>query len=329
MRIKAPVINSEETRRLCELGVDEVFCGFEPSYWRRKFKYFSVSQRPSFSSFTRASDLQETINVAHRHGTKVHVAVNAFFYLKEQYDLAERIIKNALEMGADGLIVADAVLLLKLNKTLLKNTDVIVGCDAVVLNSAAVRFYKNLGATRIVLPRSMTIAEMRETIFHDPSMEYEAFIINDLCFFEDGLCAFCKEGSGGAGLKRNAGGHEKMDLFSGPIIAPSILMRGYLGGCRDRFQQQEISCKDDQGSGPARPFYFWDKKHIQGCGACALHDFIIGSEPGVRYQPICAISSNWGKFESRIAKQRRKVRVVSRAGLEPATLCLKGRCSAA
>lgn len=273
MKIKAPVINKEEAMRLCEIGVDELFCGIEPSYWRKRYKCFSISQRPTFANFTRLSGLEKAIDIAHRHKTKVHIAVNAFFYLEEQYDMAERIIKDVLNIGADGIIVADAAILLKLNKDLLKGKDVIIGCDAVVFNSAAVRFYKDLGATRIVFPRSMTISEMREIAASDASMEYEVFIIHDLCFFEDGLCASCKEASGSIGLRKDKKGNEKIDLFSGPLISAPILLRGYLGGCRDRFQQQKVSTRDDKDIGSARPFYFWDKKHIQGCGACAIYDF--------------------------------------------------------
>jgi len=155
----------------------------------------------------------------------------------------------------------------------LKGKDIIVGCDAVVFNSYAVKFYKDLGATRIVLPRSMTISEMEETIRQDVSMEYEAFIIHDLCFFEDGLCASCKEASGSIGLRKSKEGDEKVSLFTGPIISKPILMRGYLGGCRDIFQQQKISVKEGRKISRIKNFSFWGKKHIQGCGACAIHDF--------------------------------------------------------
>ena len=273
MKIKAPVVNKEEAARLCGIGVDELFCGIEPSYWRKQYRCFSISQRSTAANFTRLSELEKAIDIAHRNKTKVHVAVNAFFYLEKQYDMAERIIKDVLNIGADGIIIADAVLLLKLNKALLKDRDIIVGCDAVVFNSYAVKFYKDLGATRIVLPRSMTIPEMKEAVSRDTSMEYEVFIIHDLCFFEDGLCASCKEASGSVGLRKGKEGNKKVSLFTGPIISKPILTRGYLGGCRDVFQQQKISVKDDRNISRVKHFSFWDKKHIQGCGACAIYDF--------------------------------------------------------
>lgn len=273
MKIKAPIVNKQEAVRLCEIGIDELFCGIEPSYWRKRYKYFSISQRPTCANFTRLSELKKTIDIAHRHKAKIHVAVNAFFYLEKQYDAAERIVKDVLGIGADGVIIADAALLLRLNKDLLKGKDVIVGCDAVVFNSYAVSLYKDLGATRIVLPRSMTVSEMKEMVKRDVSMEYEVFIIHDLCFFEDGLCASCKEASGSIGLEKSKEGNEKITLLTGPIISESILMRGYLGGCRDIFQQQKISVKDDRKISRIKNFSYWDKKHIQGCGACAMYDF--------------------------------------------------------
>ena len=162
MKIKSPLVNKKEVMPRCEAGADELFCGIEPYYWRRKYKNFSINQRSSGANFTKLADLEKAISIAHRYKVKLHVAVNAFFYLEEQYQMLKKIIRDILNVGADGIIFAEPTLLLNMDKTLLKNKDVVIGCDAVILNSAAVELYKKLGATRVVLPRSMTIQEMEE-----------------------------------------------------------------------------------------------------------------------------------------------------------------------
>lgn len=267
MKIKSPLTHYKEVKPLCEAGADELFCGIEPHNWRRRYKDFCINQRSSGANFIKLSDLEKAIEIAHQHKTKVHVAVNAFFYLEEQYKLAKKIIKEVLNIGADGIIFADPGLLSLMDKDLLRNKDVVVGCDAVIFNHQGVEFYKRFKATRIVLPRSMTVKEIGEVVKYDDSLEYEAFIIHDLCFFEDGFCTYCKEESGN--IKKEGRSRHKVYFFT----ASRIPMRGYGGGCRSKFRRQRIYFRDHQKAKPVRPFTFWMKKHIQGCGACAIYDF--------------------------------------------------------
>jgi len=266
MKIKSPLVNKKEVKPLCEAGADELFCGIEPYDWRRKYKDFCINQRSSGANFTKLTELEKAISIAHRYKVKVHVAINAFFYLQEQYQMLREIIRDILNVGADGIIFAEPTLLLDIGKDLLKPKDVVIGCDAVILNSAAVGFYKRLGATRVVLPRAMTIQEIEELVKSGHSMEYEAFIIHDLCFFEDGFCTYCKEATGG--IKKEGRGRKNVYLFS----ASRIPRRGFGGGCRTRFRLQRISVGNNKQIGRIRPFTFWMKKHIEGCGACATYD---------------------------------------------------------
>lgn len=267
MKIKSPLVNKEEVKPLCEAGADEFFCGIEPYGWRRRYKDFSINQRSTGANFTKLKDLERAISIAHRYKTKVHIAINAFFYLEEQYRMAEQIIKDILDVGADGIIFVDPVLLSNMDNDLVKIKDVVIGTDAVMFNSAAVKFYKRLGATRVVLPRAMTIPEIRKVVESEGSVEYEIFIIHDLCFFEDGLCTYCKEITGN--IKKDGRGKKKVYFFS----ASRLPWRGFGGGCRTRFRRQRMLLRDDKKIGVIKPFFFWDKKHIQGCGVCAIHDF--------------------------------------------------------
>jgi putative protease len=267
MKIKSPLTNEKEVEPLVEAGAEELFCGIEPLKWRRKFKHFAISQRPTQANFSSASSLHSAINIAHKLKTKIHVAINAFLYLEDQYESAIEIIKEILDLGADGIILADLGLLSNTPSLLLRNKDVVIGTDAVLFNHQATKFYKHLGATRIVIPRSNTIGEIRALVSKDRSVEYEVFIIHDLCFFEDGFCAYCKENTGE--LKKEGSLKKKIYLFS----SARLLSRGSSGGCQTRFKAQKFSARNNRKIASSRGFTFWMKKHINGCGACALYDF--------------------------------------------------------
>lgn len=267
MKIKSPLTNKKEVKPLCASGADELFCGIEPYKWRKKYRNFRINQRSTGANFTKLSDLETAIQTAHRFGVRVHVAVNGFFYLEEQYRALREIIRDICKIGADGLIFAEPTLILNTKESLLKAKDVVIGCDAVILNSAAVELYQKLGATRVVLPRAMTIPEIEELVKKtEHFMEHEAFIINDLCFFIDGFCTYCKEGTGR--IKKEGRRKGKVYFFR----ASSTPHRGFGEGCRTRFRKQRMSLTDNKQIGKIIPFEFWMKKRIDGCGACAIYD---------------------------------------------------------
>ena len=267
MKIKSPLTDKKEVESLVEAGADEFFCGIEPIEWRRKFRDFSINQRSTHANFTRLIDLEKAIIRAHSLKAKVHVAINAFFYSEEQYKNAILIIKEVLRRGADGIIFADLGLLINVPASLLQGKHTIIGTDMVIFNRQAASFCKRLGAKRIVIPRSITIDELKDVVTNAGDMEYEVFIIHDLCFFEHGFCAYCKEASGMP--KKQARLRKKVYLFS----ASRLMARGFEGGCRSRFSCLKVSLNTHKRIETMRNFHFWTNKHIDGCGACALYDF--------------------------------------------------------
>ncbi|MFC1623909.1 peptidase U32 family protein [Candidatus Omnitrophota bacterium] len=267
IKIKSPLTDKKEAGKLCQAGADELFCGIEPYGWKRNYRNFAINQRVGSANFSKMRDLEEAVNTAHRYGVKVHVAVNAFFYMEEQYSKAIDLIKDILDIGADGIIFADIGLLLNIDKKLFRGKDIVIGTDAVVFNSQAVDFYSSFGASRIVFPRAMTLDEIRDVTEKAKNLEYEVFIIHDLCFFVDGFCTYCKEASGQIEKSKDINKDIRFFSSSRPLI------RGYAGGCRTRFSCQRILTANEKHAKIMKDFRFWDKKHIQGCGACAVYDF--------------------------------------------------------
>jgi putative protease len=65
-----------------------------------------------------------------------------------------------------------------------------VSSVAATLNSEAVRFLMNFGPRRIILPRSLTVAEIGQIVADvRDEVEIEVFMLNDGCAFEEGFCA--------------------------------------------------------------------------------------------------------------------------------------------
>ena len=54
-------------------------------------------------------------------------------------------------------------------------------------NHGAAAFYRDLGVSRVILPRHVTLREIEAIAI--PGLEWEAFLLNDGCVFEEGICA--------------------------------------------------------------------------------------------------------------------------------------------
>ena len=117
----------------------------------------------------------------------VHVALNSPHYPPGAVEmLAEFGGRLLRDMGIDALIVADMDLLLALAEAG-HAAQLHLSSLATSSNAASSRFFKGLGISRIILPRHLTLAEIDHCVIDE--MEFEAFLINDGCVFEEGLCA--------------------------------------------------------------------------------------------------------------------------------------------
>lgn len=185
MKILAPLRHSDEVAPLLEAGADEFFCGVTPPDWESRFGQAWANRRapqsagvPNVADFERIVDRSENL--------PVYVALNAPCYPSDAVDLLAAFGETLLEKGAAGLIVADMDLLLALVEGGL-GPHLHLSSLATCINAGSAKFYRELGIRRIILPRHLTLGEI-ETI-QIPGLEFEAFLLNDGCVFEEGLCA--------------------------------------------------------------------------------------------------------------------------------------------
>ena len=123
---------------------------------------------------------------AHRHGAKLYVAVNAFAKNSELSALPD--YAAALrDLGADGVIASDPGVI-ALFREAAPELPVHVSTQASCCNWAAARVYRDMGASRIVLAREMTLPEIAELHEKLPELELEAFVHGAMCMAYSGRC---------------------------------------------------------------------------------------------------------------------------------------------
>jgi putative protease len=192
MKILAPIASHDELEMLAASGAEEFYCGFVPPEWMERYTgaVWLNRRSPVGGSLANEADLKRLVDGAHQLNLPIFTTLNAPYYTAEQLPIVIGLARRLSEdVGVDALIVSDINLLLRLSEEKL-SADLHVSSVAATLNTEAIRFLLNFGPSRIVLPRSLTIAEI-EAIVGDvrDEVEIEVFMLNDGCAFEEGFCA--------------------------------------------------------------------------------------------------------------------------------------------
>jgi len=184
--ILSPLRSVSEVDPLKAAGADEFYCGLAAPGWKKKFGAAWTNRRdPESAGVLDEQALGEIISAA--GSAPVHVTLNSPHYPPGAVQmLAEYGTRLLQDMGVCALIVADMDLLLALIERG-HAADLHLSSVATSTNAASARFFRDLGVSRIILPRHLTLAEIDRCVIDGVS--FEAFLINDGCVFEEGLCA--------------------------------------------------------------------------------------------------------------------------------------------
>ena len=156
-------------------GADAVYIGGEIFSLREKAKNFSKE------------DMAEGIRFAHEHGVKVYVTANIFAH-NEDLKEAKEYFQELEELKPDAVLISDPGLFM-LAKETCPSVQIHVSTQANNTNYEIFRFWRQLGATRVVTARELSLKEIKEIREHIPEdMEIESFIHGAMCISYSGRC---------------------------------------------------------------------------------------------------------------------------------------------
>lgn len=190
MKIVAPINKIEEVEAIIEQGADELYCGVLPHPWKEKYLNVASPNRREWSAANLRSfdELKKVVEIAHAFHRPVYLTLNAL-YTEEQYPSLLMQVKEAERAKVDAFIIGDLGFLLFLKEARF-NSAIQISNTATVFNAETVKFFKELGAKRIILPRDLMLWEMEELLASESNMEFEVFIMNSGCKNIDGFCTF-------------------------------------------------------------------------------------------------------------------------------------------
>ena len=169
-----PAGTLDKMRVAYAFGADAVYAG-QPRYsLRARNNEFNIE------------GLRTGISEAHALGKKLFVASNLMPHnAKVKTYMAD--MEPVIEMKPDALIMADPGLISMVRERW-PEVDVHLSVQANTVNYAAVKFWKSLGLTRVILSRELSLDEIEEIRQQCPDMELEVFIHGALCIAYSGRC---------------------------------------------------------------------------------------------------------------------------------------------
>ncbi len=169
-----PAASLDKMRTAYAYGADAVYAG-QPRYSLRvRNNEFMMEQ------------LSQGIEEAHALGKQFYVASNLMPHnakLKTYMADMEPIIK----MKPDALIMADPGLIAMVRERWPEQV-IHLSVQANTVNYAAVKFWKSIGLSRVILSRELSLDEIKEIRQQCPDMELEVFVHGALCIAYSGRC---------------------------------------------------------------------------------------------------------------------------------------------
>lgn len=139
--------------------------------------------RSAADNFTR-DELAEGLEFAHSRGAKVYVVLNSFPH-QTDIDALPVFVREIAKLGVDGVIASDLGVISVVSRE--SDLPIHLSTQASCLNEESGRLWKNLGVTRLILGREVTIQDAGK-IKRATGLEVELFIHGSMCMAYSGNC---------------------------------------------------------------------------------------------------------------------------------------------
>ncbi len=172
--ILAPAGDQRSLQAALQGGADAVYFGLDEGFnARQRAENFSLD------------GLASTVSTIHSSGARAFLTLNTLVF-EPELEAVERVVRAAALAGVDALIVQDPAVAL-LARAICPALHLHASTQMTVSSPEAARFAQTLGVTRIVVPRELSVDEIRK-FAAGTDLELEVFIVGALCVSWSGQC---------------------------------------------------------------------------------------------------------------------------------------------
>ena len=172
-----PAGGLETLKVAVDYGADAVYIGGQRFGLRAKADNFSKE------------DMIEAVRYTHEHGVKLYVTTNIYAH-NEDVEKAKAYFEELRDISVDAVLISDPGLF-SIAREVLKdsNTEIHISTQANNTNYMTYKFWRDMGATRVVAARELSLNEIRTIRDNIPEdLEIEAFMHGAMCISYSGRC---------------------------------------------------------------------------------------------------------------------------------------------
>jgi len=171
--VLSPAGTLEKLKVAVQYGADAVFIGGQAYGLRSRAGNFTFEQ------------MEEGVQFAAKYGAKVYVAANMVMHEGNEAGAGEW-FRKLRDIGIAAVIVSDPALIM-IAATEAPGLEIHLSTQASATNYETLEFWKELGLTRVVLAREVSMEELAE-IRKRTDVEIEAFVHGAMCMAISGRC---------------------------------------------------------------------------------------------------------------------------------------------
>ena len=171
-----PAGNIEKLDYAIQYGADAVYLGVVDFSLRAMRK----------GELITLENLKNAIDLAHEHNVKAYLTLNIFAF-NNDIKLLEQAMDKIIESNPDAIILSDLGVF-NVVRRYMPDTPIHVSTQTNTLNYEAVKFWKEMGAQRVILARELPIKDVKEIKEQVPNIALEVFVHGSQCVSFSGRC---------------------------------------------------------------------------------------------------------------------------------------------
>ncbi len=171
-----PAGNIEKMQYAIAYGADAVYLGVVD---------FSLRSMKAGNAITQ-DNIKQATQTAHQMGSKAYVTVNIFAN-NDDIEKLPALLEVLQDEKPDGIIFGDPGFY-SIIKNKLPDVPMHISTQANTLNYSAVKFWQDLGISRVILGRELSLKEIETISNKVPDIELEVLVHGSLCVSYSGRC---------------------------------------------------------------------------------------------------------------------------------------------
>lgn len=171
-----PAGNLEKLEYAVKYGADAVYLGAVDFSLRAMRK----------GELITLENLSQAVELAHSLGAKAYVTLNIFAF-NSDIKLLESCIDRFKDAKPDAVILSDFGIF-NIVRKYMPEIPVHISTQTNTLNYESVKFWRDMGAKRVILARELSIKDIAEIRKHVPDIELECFVHGAQCVSFSGRC---------------------------------------------------------------------------------------------------------------------------------------------